>query len=120
MSDLTRRRVQHEIVAQHSDCCEESLILQVPGEGDENQLEDLRINILSHQHGHHLLFISLFHMLKMRVFFNGTAGIRWDYVALGFRGGGGRKKDIEERERLREAIDCVIKVVEKEVISRWW
>lgn len=28
--------------------------------------------------------------------------------------------DIEERERLREAIDCVIKVVEKEVISRWW
>lgn len=22
-------------------------------------------------------------------FFNGTAGIKWDYVALGFRGGGG-------------------------------
>lgn len=34
MCDLTRRRVQHEIVAQHSDCCEESLILQVP-EGEE-------------------------------------------------------------------------------------
>lgn len=45
-------------------------------------------------------------------------------MAPGFRVGVGEgeqeKKDTEECEQLREAIDCVIKVVEKEVISRWW
>lgn len=35
------------------------------------------------------------------------------------RGSKKKRKDIEECEQMREAIDCVIKVVEKEVISRW-